>query len=85
MIPADAKLTPRDPAFPAWDSLPPEQKRIFSRQMEVFAGFLENADYQIGRVIMRHRRAGAARQYARPLHLRRQRRQHGRDADRNIQ
>ena len=51
MIPADAKLTPRDPAFPAWDSLPPEQKRIFSRQMEVFAGFLENADYQIGRVI----------------------------------
>ena len=28
-----------------------EQKRVFARQMEVFAGFLENADYQIGRVI----------------------------------
>ncbi|MES1213185.1 MAG: sulfatase-like hydrolase/transferase, partial [Singulisphaera sp.] len=51
VIPANAKLTPRDPAFPAWDSLPPEQKKIFARQMEVFAGFLENADYQIGRVI----------------------------------
>lgn len=51
VIPADAKLTPRDPAFPAWDSLPPEHKKIFARQMEVFAGFLENADYQIGRVI----------------------------------
>ncbi|HVU85848.1 MAG TPA: arylsulfatase [Pirellulales bacterium] len=51
VIPADARLTPRDPAFPAWDSLPPEQRKIYARQMEVFAGFLENADYQIGRVM----------------------------------
>ncbi len=51
VIPANAKLTPRDPAFPAWDSVPAEQKKIFARQMEVFAGFLENADYQVGRVL----------------------------------
>jgi arylsulfatase A-like enzyme len=51
VIPADARLTPRDPAFPAWDSLPPDQKKLYSRQMEVFAGFQENCDYEIGRVI----------------------------------
>ncbi len=51
VIPTDAKLTPRDPAFQAWDSVPPERRRIYARQMEVFAGFLENADHQIGRVI----------------------------------
>lgn len=51
VIPADAKLTPRDPAFPAWDSLAPELKKLYARQMEVFAGFQENADYEIGRVI----------------------------------
>ena len=50
-IPADAKLTPRDPAFPAWDSLPADQRKLYARQMEVFAGFQENADYEIGRVI----------------------------------
>jgi arylsulfatase len=51
IIPADTKLTPRDPAFPAWDSLPKTQKALYSRQMEVFAGFQENADVQVGKVI----------------------------------
>src|SRR5262249_19729781 len=51
VIPADAKLTPRDPAFPAWDSLSPDAKRLYARQMEVYAGFQENADYQVGRVV----------------------------------
>ncbi len=51
VIPADAKLTPRDAAFAAWDSLPADQQKLFARQMEVYAGFLENADYQVGRVL----------------------------------
>jgi arylsulfatase len=51
VIPADARLTPRDPAFPAWDSLPAAEKRLYARQMEVFAGFQENCDHEIGRVI----------------------------------
>ncbi len=51
VIPASAKLTPRDPAFPAWDSVPAAQKKLYARQMEVYAGFQENADYEIGRVI----------------------------------
>jgi arylsulfatase A-like enzyme len=51
VIPENAKLTPRDPAFPAWDSLPADQKRLYARQMEVYAGFQENCDHEIGRVI----------------------------------
>lgn len=51
VIPENAKLTPRDPAFPAWDSVPAEQKKLYARQMEVYAGFQENADHEIGRVI----------------------------------
>lgn len=51
VIPATAKLTPRDPAFPAWDSLSPQEKKLYARQMEVFAGYQENADYEVGRVV----------------------------------
>jgi arylsulfatase len=51
VIPASARLTPRDPAFPAWDSLGPEERKLYARQMEVFAGYQENADYEVGRVV----------------------------------
>ncbi len=51
VIPADAKLTPRNEAFPAWDPLPEDQKRLYARQMEVYAGYCENADWNAGRVI----------------------------------
>ena len=51
VIPADAELTPRPDAFPAWDSLPDNQKKLYARQMEVFAGYRENSDYEIGRVL----------------------------------
>ncbi len=51
VIPENAKLTPRAPAFPAWNSLAAEQKKLYARQMEVFAGFQENCDHEIGRVI----------------------------------
>ncbi|MCJ7796196.1 MAG: arylsulfatase, partial [Thermoleophilia bacterium] len=51
VIPANAKLTPRPAALAAWDSLPPEEKKLYARQMEVYAAFTENADYQVGRVV----------------------------------
>src|SRR5262249_7893013 len=49
--PNTAKLTPRNPAFPAWDKVPAAQKKLYARQMEVYAGYQENCDYEIGRVI----------------------------------
>ena len=51
VVPADAELTPRDAAFPAWDDLSDELKVFYARQMEVYAGYSENADYNVGRVI----------------------------------
>jgi arylsulfatase len=51
VIPANAKLTPRDPAFPAWDSVPPEVRKVYARQMEVYAGYQENTDHAVGRVV----------------------------------
>jgi arylsulfatase A-like enzyme len=51
VIPADAELTPRDEAFPAWDDVPDTLKSFYARQMEVYAGYSENADHNVGRVI----------------------------------
>jgi arylsulfatase len=51
VIPANAKLTPRNSMFPSWDSLPADQKKLYARQMEVYAGYQENCDHEIGRVI----------------------------------
>ncbi|MBR6228843.1 MAG: arylsulfatase [Eubacterium sp.] len=51
VIPQDAKLTERNKYVPAWDTLNEDQKRLFARYMEVFAGFIDHTDEQIGRVI----------------------------------
>ena len=51
VVPADAKLSPRNDAFPTWDSLDETHKRLYARQMEVYAGYSENADWNIGRII----------------------------------
>jgi len=51
IIPANAELTPRPAELPAWDSLSPEQKKLLSREAEVLAGFLEQTDHEVGRVI----------------------------------
>ena len=51
VIPADAVLTPRPDALPAWDSLSDSEKRLYARQMEVYAGYQENADWNVGRLL----------------------------------
>ena len=51
VVPPDAELTPRNEAFPAWDDVPDKLKPFYARQMEVYAGFSENADHNVGRVI----------------------------------
>jgi arylsulfatase A-like enzyme len=51
VIPANAQLTARPQEIPAWDSLSADQKRLFARMMEVYAGSLAYVDYNIGRVI----------------------------------
>jgi len=51
VIPQDAELTERSEGLPAWDEMPEELKPILERQMEIYAGFLEHTDVQLGRVV----------------------------------
>jgi len=51
VVPAGTKLTARPAEVPAWDSLTGDQKRLFARQMETFAGFAEHTDHEVGRLI----------------------------------
>jgi arylsulfatase A-like enzyme len=50
-IPADTKLTPRADTMASWDSIPEWQRPFQSRLMEVFAGFTEHVDAQVGRLV----------------------------------
>lgn len=51
IVPADTDLTARNPLIPAWDEMPDELKPVLERQMEVYAGFLEHTDHQVGRLV----------------------------------
>jgi arylsulfatase A-like enzyme len=51
VIPQTAELSRHDPDVPAWESLSDDQRRLYARMMEVFAGFLSHADHHIGRVL----------------------------------
>jgi len=50
-IPQSAKLTPRPATLASWDSIPEDEKPFQRRLMEVYAGFTEHVDAQIGRIV----------------------------------
>src|SRR5271166_1551109 len=52
VIPADAKLTPwPDDLLKTWDKLTADEKKMFIRQVDVYAAYLAYTDDEIGRVI----------------------------------
>jgi arylsulfatase A-like enzyme len=51
VIPPEAELTARPEEIPAWEAIPDDLKPVLSRQMEVYAGFLEHTDHHVGRLI----------------------------------
>ena len=51
VIPADAELTARPAEIPAWDDMDDGLKPVLTRQMEIYAGFLEHTDHHLGRLI----------------------------------
>ncbi len=51
IIPDDAKLTPRPSQIPAWTTLSADEKRLYARQMEVYAAFVAQTDYEISRLL----------------------------------
>jgi arylsulfatase A-like enzyme len=51
IVPAGTELTARPDEIPAWDDMPEELKPVLSRQMEVYAGYLEHTDHHVGRLM----------------------------------
>lgn len=51
VVPAGTKLAPKPEAIKDWEQLSADEKKLFTRQMEVFAGFGEYADFEVGRVV----------------------------------
>jgi arylsulfatase A-like enzyme len=51
IIPQNATLSRHDPDVQDWDKLPTDERKLYARMMEVFAGFMEHTDHHIGRLI----------------------------------
>ncbi|MCH9730762.1 MAG: arylsulfatase [Actinomycetia bacterium] len=51
VVPEDAELTKRHDEIPAWEDMPADLKPVLIRQMEIYAGFLEQTDHEIGRIV----------------------------------
>jgi arylsulfatase A-like enzyme len=51
IVPKDAELSRHDPDVKPWDQCSAQEKKLYARMMEVFAGFLTHTDYHIGRLL----------------------------------
>ena len=59
VIPASAQLPPREPSDRAWSDLSEDERAVFARHMEIYAGFIEHADEQLGRLFRTLEETGA--------------------------
>jgi arylsulfatase A-like enzyme len=50
-IPSNTELTPRDKTMPAWADIPESERSFQTRLMELYAGFVEHTDAQVGRLV----------------------------------
>jgi arylsulfatase A-like enzyme len=51
IVPEGTKLAPKPVDIKDWDNLSADEKKLFIRQMEVYAGFAEQTDYEVGRLM----------------------------------
>ncbi len=51
IVPPGTKLAPKPPAIRDWEALSADEKRLFARQAEVFAAFVDYTDHEIGRML----------------------------------
>jgi len=51
LIPPSTELSRHDPDVQDWDSLSDDERKLYARMMEVFAGFLTHTDHYIGELI----------------------------------
>jgi arylsulfatase A-like enzyme len=58
LIPTNTTLTPRPDSITSWESRSADEKRLYARMQEVFAGFLEHVDAQVGKLVEAIERMG---------------------------
>ena len=51
LIPPTSELSARDPDVADWETLSADERRLYARMMEVFAGFLEHTDHCLGELV----------------------------------
>lgn len=51
MIPKGTKLTPRDPNIPSWETRSADERKVYTRLMENYAGYMDYTDHEVGRLI----------------------------------
>ena len=85
VVPAGTKLAPKHKDIKDWTTLSADEKKLFTRQMETYAGFAEHTDQRDRQALQRHRGARPGGQYLVHLHCRRQRRQRRGPDERHVQ
>lgn len=62
IVPPDTQLTPWPDSgvgkLPRWDTLTPEQRKLYIKEADVFAAYVAYTDYEIGRVIQEIEKQG---------------------------
>jgi arylsulfatase A-like enzyme len=53
IVPPNTQLTPKptEKEMPDWDKLTDKEKKVFTRQQEIFAAYAEETDHELGRVV----------------------------------
>ncbi len=51
VVPEGTQLASKPPSVPDWDTLSDDQRTMYARQAEVFSGFVEFTDYEVGRLL----------------------------------
>jgi arylsulfatase len=51
VVPTDAELTQRHDQIPGWVDMAAELKPVLAREMEIYAGFFEQTDHELGRIV----------------------------------
>ncbi|MBQ6556033.1 MAG: arylsulfatase [Bacteroidales bacterium] len=58
VVPQGTELAITNADVQSWDSLPAKERKLYARQMEAFAGFMTQTDYEIGRIVEFLRESG---------------------------
>jgi arylsulfatase len=60
LVPPDTKLAPKPSVIKDWEKLSADEKRLFTKQVEVFAAYAEFTDHEIGRMLKAFEEVGQA-------------------------